>query len=176
MVYKPAKIDFTPAQINKAIKGQPFRVKASQIGTGSKVIMLHPANHGAVVKAAMKGKGLTLTISPAEVLSTVESDMEGTGFFGDLWKGLKSGWKWVKNNIIDTPLYQSTVKPLVRQLVDTGATALAGVVPSAAPVIGVAKDVLGKETGAFGAPPVMRRNRMKRAIAVDDSAGSFRLN
>lgn len=167
MVYKPARINFTDAQIKKAVQGKPIRFAAHQVNQGDKVVMLHPANHSNYKKAAMKGKGLTITISPAEVLSTVESDMDGTGFFGDVWKGLKSGYNWVKKNVIDTPIYQQTIKPLVRKAVDVGATALTGMAPEAAPFIQMAKNQIGEKTGAFGMP-VMRRNRMK--------GGSFRLN
>jgi hypothetical protein len=168
MVYKPARINFTEAQIKKAVAGKPIRFAAHQLNAGPKVVMLHPANHSNYAKAAMKGKGLTITISPAEVLSTVESDMEGTGFFGDVWKGLKSGYNWVKKNVIDTPIYQQTIKPLVRKAVDAGAAALTGMAPEAAPFIQMAKSQIGEKTGAFGAIPVMRKSRMK--------GGSFRLN
>lgn len=167
-MYKPAKLDFTDAQIKKLIKGQPVRLSASQVGSGNKVVMLHPANYANAKKSAMKGKGLTISLSPGEILSTVESDMEGTGFFGDLWKGLKSGYNWVKRNIIDTPLYQSTIKPLVRGAVDKGA-AMLGAYTGNPQLVNQAKDLIGKETGAFGmAKPVMRRSRVK--------GGSFKLN
>lgn len=171
MVYKPARIDFTDAQIRKAIAGKPVRLAANQIGKGAKVVLLHPVQHRAVSKAGMSGRGCTIELSPAEILSTVESDMEGTGFFGDLWKGLKSGYNWVKKNIVDTPLYQNTIKPLVKQ----GVSTLTGMVPAQyRPVADAITGEIGKQTGAFGVPPITRR-RVKRSDNVL-MGGSFRLN
>jgi len=175
MVYKAARIDFTDAQIKKAIAGKPIRLAANQVGKGTKVVFLHPVQHRVVSKAGMAGRGCTIELSPAEILTTVESDMEGTGFFGDLWKGLKSGYSWVKKNVIYTPLYQQAVKPLVRQAVNTGATALSVMAPQAAPFINMAKDKIGSKTGAFGIPPITRR-RIKRSDNVLMDGGSFRLN
>lgn len=169
-MYKPARINLTPTQIKKVIDGKPIRFTAAQLNSGDKVVMLHPANHSAYKKATMKGKGLTMTISPAEVLSTIESDMEGTGFFGDLWKGLKSGYNWVKKNIIDTPFYQEALKPVVRGLVDKGVAAAKAIAPDEIDkAIDVGTRMIGDKTGAFGVMPVMRRNRRM-------SGGSFRLN
>lgn len=181
-MYKPARIDLTQAQIKKAISGKPIRLAGSQIGKGDKVVFLHPVQHRAVSKAGMAGRGCTIELSPAEVLTTVESDMDGTGFFGDLWKGLKTGYNWVKKNVIDTELYQKAVKPLVRSAVNTGAAALSAAIPGSAPLINAAKEKIGSTTGAFGISghpiPVMRR-RIKRSDNIlmnDVSAGSFRLN
>lgn len=169
MVYKPARINFTKAQIKKAVDGKPIRFTASQLDAGEKVMMLHPANHSNYKKAVMKGKGFTLTISPAEILSTVESDMEGTGFFGDAWKKLKSGYNWVKKNVIDTDFYQQALKPVVRGLVNKGVAAAKAVAPDELDkAIDMGTRMIGDKTGAFGVMPVMRRNRMK--------GGSFRLN
>jgi hypothetical protein len=170
MVYKPARIDFTAAQIKKAVNGQPIRFKAAQVGKGDKVILLHPSTHAMYKKAVMKGKGLTITISPGEILSTVESDMDGTGFFGDIYKKLKSGYKWVKKNIIDTDVYQKAIKPLVRKGVDALASMASSYAPEAAPLITAGVNTIGSKTGAFGlekeveameALPVMRKHRKR---------------
>lgn len=168
MVYHPARINFNNAQVQAAIAGRPFRVKADQLNSGDKTILLHPANYLNFKKAAMKGRGFTITISPAEILSTVESDMDGTGFFGDLWKKLKSGYSWVKKNIIDSDVYQSAIKPIVRQGVNAAITAANTAYPGSAVPLSAVANKIGNQTGAFGAPPVMRRSRLK--------GGSFRLN
>lgn len=172
MVYKPARIDFTDAQIRKAVQGKPVRIAANQIGKGSKVVLLHPVQHRVVSKAGMAGRGCTVELSPGEILSTVESDMDGTGFFGDIWKGLKSGYNWVKKNVIDTDIYQKTIKPLVKQ----GVSTLSGMVPAEyRPISDALVGEIGKQTGAFGVPPVTRR-RVKRSDNVLMNGGSFRLN
>jgi len=172
-MYKPARIDFTLAQVKKAINGLPIRVAASQIGNGDKVIFLHPSQHRVVSKAGMSGKGCVVQLSPAEILTTVESDMDGTGLFGDLWKNLKTGYSWAKRNIIDTDFYQKNVKPLARQAIDTGISALAGYAPQAVPIATAVRDKLSKETGAFGIPKTRRRVKRSENVLM---GGSFRLN
>jgi len=160
MVYKQIKINITRDQLSKALNGKPVRFSASQIGNGPNYLSLHPANVKIVEKSAMKGSGCCLTLAPGELMATAE-DMGGEGIFSDIWKGLKSGYKWAKKNIIDTPIYQSTLKPLVRGAVDTGATALSAFAPQFAPVIHAAKNEIGKKTGAFG----MRKTKaQKRAL------------
>jgi hypothetical protein len=161
MVYKQIKIDITRPQLQKALNGKPVQFSASQIGSGSNYLSLHPANVKLVEKAVMKGTGVVLNIAPGELMATAE-DMKGEGIFGDIWKGLKSGYKWVKKNIIDTPLYQNTIKPLVRQAVNTGATALKGMAPQLAPAIDVGVEQIGKKTGAFGVPK--RSKTQKKAM------------
>lgn len=157
MVYKQIKINITRPQLQKALNGKPVQFNASQIGSGSTYLSLHPANVKLVEKAAMKGAGCVIHLSEGELMSTAE-DMNGEGIFGDIWKGLKSGYKWVKKNVIDTPLYQQTLKPLVRGAVNTGATMLKGVAPQLAPAIDMGVNEIGKQTGAFG----MRKTKTQR--------------
>lgn len=166
MVYKPTKIDITVKQLEQALGGKSIRLSANQLGKGPTMISLHPANRSIVEKAALKGRGAVITLSPGELMATHE-DCGGQGLFGDIWKGLKSGYKWTKKNIIDTPIYQQTVKPLVRKAVDMGATALSGFAPEATPFINAAKEELGKKTGAFGV-----RNKANR-VARLKAAGLY---
>lgn len=165
MVYKQVKIDITKPQVAKALAGKPIRFTKAQLGKGHP-ISLHPANVSIVEKAVLAGRGCCLTISPGEIHATNE-DMGGNGIFGDIWKGLKSGYSWAKKNIIDTPIYQQTVKPLVRKAVDTGVLALSAAVPEAAPFAKMAADQLGQKTGAFGV-----RNKAQR-VARLKAAGLY---
>lgn len=149
MVYKQIKINITRPQLQKALNGKPVQFSASQIGSGGSYLSLHPVNVQKIEKAAMKGSGCVIHLAPGELMATAE-DMNGEGIFGDIWKGLKSGYKFVKKNIIDTDIYQKALKPLVKQAVDTGATMAKTYVPNAGPLIDIATDQIGKRTGAFG--------------------------
>lgn len=160
MVYKQIKINITRPQLQKALNGKPVQFNASQIGSGSSYLSLHPANVKLVENASMKGAGCVIHLSPGELMATAE-DMNGEGIFGDIWKGLKSGYKWVKTNVIDTPIYQSTIKPLVRGVVNTGTTALKSFVPALTPAIDLGVNELGKQTGAFG---LKRTKTQKKAM------------
>jgi hypothetical protein len=149
MVYQQIKINITREQLNKALKGKPVQFSHSQLGEGNSYLSLHPANVKIVEKAAMKGAGCVLNLAPGELMATAE-DMNGSGIFGDIWKGLKSGYNWVKKNVIDTDVYQKTFKPIVRGFVNTGATALKGLAPNLAPVIDAGVNEIGNQTGAYG--------------------------
>lgn len=176
--YKPAKLDLTDAQIKKIIRQEPIRITAKQIGTGSKVVLLHPENHARLSKAKNAGRGAVLYMSPGEVLATVESEMEGTGLFDSIWRGLKSGYKWVKKNIVDTDLYQGAIKPLVK----SGVSTLAGMAKTATgnnPAGNTAIDAvvgeIGKKTSAFGLKG-NKGKKYKTRSRADLMAGSFKLN
>lgn len=151
--YKPAKVNLTEAQAKKIIRQEPVRISAGQIGTGDKVILLHPENHLKLSKAKRAGKGAVLYMSAGEVLATVESDLAGSGIFGDIWKGLKSGYKWVKKNVVDSDLYQQSIKPLVRRgvkIAEGAAKTFTGNSPEGNAAIEGIVGKIGSETGAFG--------------------------
>jgi hypothetical protein len=163
MTYKQIKINITKEQLKKALNGKPVQFKASQLGVGDSYLSLHPANVQKVEKSVMAGRGCCLNLSEGELLSTAE-DMGGEGLFGDIWKGLKSGYKWTKKNVIDTPLYQEIVKPLVRGAVDIGETALTTALPSSKSFVRGIKDKISKETGAFGVKGVRKTKAQKKAL------------
>jgi len=163
MVYKQIKINITREQLRKALNGKPVSFKKEQLGAGSNYLSLHPANVKIVEKAAMRGSGCVLHMAPGELMATAE-DMKGEGFFGDIWKGLKSGYSWVKKNIIDSDIYQKAIKPLVRQAVNTGATALKGLAPGASNLIDTGINTIGNETGAFGLKKARKNKSQKKAI------------
>lgn len=175
MDYKPAKINITTAQAKKLVNQKSVLLKASQIGSGDTVILLHPENHAKLSKAKKAGKGATLYLSPGEILATVESNLAGSGIFQDIYKGLKSGYKFVKDNIIDTALYQGAIKPLVRQGVNT----LAGMAKTATgnnsagnTAIDAVIGEVGKKTGAFGMKGKKKINHRKSEML----GSSFKLN
>lgn len=162
MVYKQIKINITHDQLRKALNGKPVSFKKEQLGVGNHYLSLHPANVKVVEKAAMKGTGCILHLAPGELLATHE-DMHGEGIFGDIWKGLKSGYNWTKKNVIDTPLYQQNIKPIVRGLVDQGVSMATAYNPNAGKFAALARDKLSKETGAFG---VRKTKAQKKALLM----------
>lgn len=162
MVYKQVRIDITKKQLDQALNGKPIRLLPGQLGVGQIALSLHPANVRIIQKAVLKGKGCNLHLSEGELLSTAE-DMKGEGLFGDIFKGLKSGYSWVKKNIIDSDIYQKGLKPIVRGAVDQGVSALSGQFPQLGIPLQMAKEELSKKTGAFGvgAKKVSRKKRLE---------------
>lgn len=159
MVYKQVRINITKKQLDQALNGRPIRLLSSQIGNGDIALSLHPANIRIIEKAVLKGKGCNLHLSEGELLSSAE-DMNGEGLFGDIFKGLKSGYSWVKKNIIDSDIYQKALKPIVRRAVDTGLNVVKGSAPELGTAIDMARDQIGSKTGAFGVNRVGRKKRL----------------
>jgi len=102
-MYRPTKINITKAQCQKALAGKPIMLKANQIGTGDTYVSLHPRNVKSVEKAALNGRGCSLHISHGELADTCQR-MEGAGFWGDVWGGLKSVWGVLKKTGAATQL------------------------------------------------------------------------
>lgn len=128
-MYKTLKLDLTPAQAKASASGKAIKVKASQIDSGSNVLLLHPVNHKMLTKSKASGKGCTLTLSPGEITATQQSDMEGTGIFDFL----KKGYNFVKNN-------WGAIKPIVSAVGDAVAPAFG---PTGVAVRGLVKEVTG---------------------------------
>lgn len=133
MVYKRIKIDITEAQARKALAGKPFRLSASQIGKGH-ALSLHPANAKIVEKAALKGTGCNLHLSHGELADTC-GQMNGSGFWGDIWSGIKKVWGVIKDS------------GAASTLADMGANALSGIAPEYAPAITAGRRLLKSTTG-----------------------------
>ena len=162
MVYKQVKINITKAQLDKALKGKPVQFSANQIGSGGSYLSLHPANVRIVEKAAMKGSGCIVHLAPGELMATAE-DMDGQGIFGDIWKGLKSGYSWVKKNVVDSDFYQKNLRPIAKQAVEMGKNAAKAYLnnPLANNVIDAASNELSKTTGAFGVRMTKAQRKQK---------------
>lgn len=96
--YKPARFHFTPHQLHKVRKGHKVRLAHHQIGKGPHTLFLHPVQHHKVSLAHAKGKGVDLIVSDGELGHTIDSGAEGTGFFGDLWDGVKKAGTWLKDS------------------------------------------------------------------------------
>ena len=101
MTYQSVKLHITPKQQKMAIRGAKIRMTPACIGTGQ-LVMLHPLNYKKVINA--KG-GINLELSPGEIMATAShhgmlpdgGPLSGSGFFGDVWNGIKSAGKWLKD-------------------------------------------------------------------------------
>ncbi|POM59715.1 hypothetical protein PHPALM_31510 [Phytophthora palmivora] len=146
-MYKEFAVDLSHAQAVKVLHGKPVRLSHSQLNKGHSHYF-HPENYKKLVKAYEAGKGTTLHMTHGEVLRTHQSGLSGSGFWGNLWNGIKKGaaWNFLKTNW----------KPITSRLLDGIATA-AG--PEATPLHGLVKDASG-----VGMAPPMTRRRIKVTI------------
>lgn len=144
-MYNEVPVTLTRSQFNKIRAGYPIQLANHQIAPGMHrhSLMLHPENAKKVAGAIRRRKGVRIHVSPHEFEASGEGIM-------DFFNKLKDAGKWIKDKVIDTPFYQSSIKPLVRQVVDTGFSAVAPKLGIAAPTAKQAVDALGRTTGAYG--------------------------
>lgn len=121
MVYKRLRINITEAQVNQALKGKSVRLKPSQINSGETFLSLHPLNAKKIENALLKKKGATIYLTQGE-LATTAQDMGGSGFWDNVWKGLKSVWKVLKDTGALSGLADMAVAPVAAY---TGSPAVA---------------------------------------------------
>lgn len=100
-MYKEFRVALTPAQGKKVLDGEPVRLSHAQLNTG-KSHYFHPETYKKLVKAYEHGKGVTIHMSHGAVLRTHQSGLSGSGFWDNLWSGIKSagkaGWNFLKQN------------------------------------------------------------------------------
>ena len=108
-------------------------------------VMLKHSKARKVHTAHRNHRGVRLHLDHDEARHTVQ---HGGSIWGDIWNGIKTAGNWVKNNVIDTPVYQQAIKPVVRSLVDS--TVKPFVDSYTGPLGGQAVDALGSATGAYG--------------------------
>lgn len=116
-------------QFHKLRKGFSIQLSHHQLDPSKQHkhrITVHHETHKKIARAIRHRKGVRLSLSPTEF----EMSGEGIGdWFRKIRDGLSTAGSWVKKNIIDSDLYQRSVKPIVHDLVDQGintAAALAG--------------------------------------------------
>jgi hypothetical protein len=119
-MYKEFRLDLTHAQAVKVLHGKPIRLTAEQLGKGH-AHYLHPENHKKLVRAYQNHKGTTLHMAHGEVLRTHQSGLSGAGFWGDLWKGVKKGAKFIKDSGILSKLLDAGVPAAATYLGQPGA-------------------------------------------------------
>lgn len=135
MSYKAMKIDLTEKQAMQALRGKAIRIFAGQIGKGSTFVSLHPENVKKVEKAFIAKKNIMLHLSQGELADTAHR-MAGSGFWGNLWNGLKKTWGFLKDSGIATAG------------LDAAASALAKAAPEYAAPVMVGRQLIKKATGA----------------------------
>lgn len=132
-MYIPTDLSVTGPQLVKLFKGYPVQISKDALKNCNSRCLMHPMMSKKVEKARKSGKGCRIVMSPEEIMKTGPkgmkgSGMSGTGFFSDAWNFLRTkipvafNWavenvpkaaRFIKENVIDTPLYQEKIRPKV---------------------------------------------------------------
>ena len=113
--YVPVPLDLTEAQLKKLIEGKRVLVNASQYKNTGKVFYLHPLQAKTVQKnmTSRPPKNTYLWLTDGELAETYRMMiLSGGSFFGNLWKGLKSVFKTLKDTGALSALADQAVAPL----------------------------------------------------------------
>lgn len=124
-------------QGRKALRGGSIQLSKQQLHAQPNIeLALHPLNVKKLEKALKSNKGVRLVLS--------QQELEGS----NIWNWLKGAAKFLKEKVIDTPIYQQVAKPALRQLVNMGVEmAPPGLARDAARKLA---DEVSARTGAFG--------------------------
>ncbi len=151
--YHKVPLTLTQKQFHRLRLGHQVQLAHEQIAHGRKhrhFIHAHHETAKKVHKAAVHHKGVRIALSPDEF----ESSMHGGGFMdflNNIKNGLQNAGNWVKNNVIDTPFYQNTIRPVVHDIVNSTVKPFVG--KYTGPLSGVADkaiDAVGSASGAYG--------------------------
>ena len=103
-------LDLTENNVRRLINGHPIQLKNNQLHGTKHHIVVHPATHSRLMKAKSMGKGARLALTPQELTASGEG-------WRDILDKIKSGARWLKQNVISTEPYQSVVRPIAKEVV-----------------------------------------------------------
>lgn len=145
--YVAVPLDLTEAQLKKLIDGKRIVVDKSQYKNTGKIFYLHPAQAQNIQRNMSRNSNSYLYMTDGELAETYRQMLlSGGSFFSNLWKGLKSVFKTLKDTGALTALADQAVAPLSAF---TGQPAIVGAVRKGL------KDVTG-----VGMPPSGQAKRM----------------
>ena len=156
-------------QLSKLQRGLPIQLKYDQFKLQSPAnsighIKIHPSTHKKAVNAHSKKKGVRIALTDPELVESGEGIKSMIRWVKEkAVPAVVKGAKFVKRNVIDTPIYQQDVKPLVRRGVDT----LEGMLPDniVGKVVKSGIETVGSKTGGYGIKAKKSpKPRAKRAI------------
>ena len=142
-MYSKVPLTLTHPQFLKIRRGGMIQLKPSQFNNPRHFLMLHPETVNKINKNLSKGKGVRIIVSPHEF------ECSGEG----LKEWFQKAGTWIKDKIINTPLYQQAVKPVTRYFVEQGMAKIPeGKVKEA---IREKVEKFGEESGAYGFMPMI---------------------
>lgn len=123
MPYRSMKLDISPAQQKKALKGQKVKITSDMLDKGQ-LVFLHPVNFKKITNA--KGN-VMIEFSPGELMHTAmkhgvvkmpanAGELDGAGFLDSLWDNLKSVGSFLKTSGLGTALAdagQQLITPII---------------------------------------------------------------
>lgn len=182
-MYQQVPVSITGPQLKKLWQGHPVQLSADQLRQCTGMCKTHPLTAKKMHRAAMKGSGVRVQMSPEEIMMT------GSGWGSDAWNWFKEkvpqafnylvenvpkAARYVKENVIDSPFYQEKIRPVIREKLE----GLAESKPYANYTV-PAIEYAGDYTGAFGVKgrrrpkPAAKGGRIVTRPQIKRSGGSF---
>lgn len=171
-MYHKVPLTLTENQFKKMRAGHPIQLAHHQVGgTGIKQhhLMLHPETAKKVAIAVHRGKGVRIHVSPHEFQASGEGIM-------DFFNKLKDAGKWIKEKVIDTPFYQQNIRPVARQLVNSGLDIAGTKLGPGADILRKGAYALGDTTGAFGLREPKKRRKPATLVRSLENGHDYMLD
>lgn len=136
-MYIPTDLSITGPQLKNLILKGTCQINKDGLHNCNSRVLLHPMMAARVEKSRKSGKGVRLMCNLPEIQQTGVKGLKGSGMSGTGWWSDAVSWvknnapkafsyikdtvvPWVKENIIDSELYQSKIRPKVEgKILDT---------------------------------------------------------
>ncbi len=170
-MYKEITLDLTRKQERDALS-KPIQISGGALNSTKHKIYVHDENYKKIMKAKKNNTGCRIQFSPGEIMKTATAhNMAGSGFFDDVWNGIKSAGKWLKDTGIATNIADALV-PVASTVIGPTAANLARKVVQSTVGVGIKKTTVKK--GSQEAKDKMAKLRAMRKTKL--AGGSFKIN
>jgi hypothetical protein len=119
--YEAVEIKLTPDQVRKLVAGAMVRLSPAAVEGREHTLLAHPLNAKMIKRAKSNKRGVSLKLSPGELMATKHSDLNGTGWLDSVWNGIKSVGSWLKDSGVGTALADAGQQALTPLIGETGA-------------------------------------------------------
>lgn len=166
-MYKEVELELTKKQQKDALS-KPIQISGGALNSNKHKVYVHSDNYKKIMKAKKNNTGCRIQFTPGEIMKTAAThNMAGSGFFDDVWSGIKKAGQWLKDTGIATNIADALVPVASSVIGPTGATLARNIV----------KTTTGVGLVKKGSPEAKAKMEKLRAMKKSKlSGGSFRIN
>jgi hypothetical protein len=162
-------LNLTQPQARKLMSGKPVQLSASGIKGNKHSLYVNPLLAKKIRKAQRLNKGVRVSL-------TEEERSQSASGLKEIFEGIKKGAEFLKKNVIDSEFYQKNIRPLAKELVQSGINLL----PVGKDLARKGADWASQKTGAFGLrsapfPTMSQQNTYDPIILPAPGLGEYRI-